>query len=157
MQVVTDENLPFVNDITSVVIDSAGNYSQHWLGEFPVLNDTERKRLRFGANAEFFLADGIQTFDNGVIKLDASRHRRAWATSSAGLVTNGPHVRNRPGVTSAASNTIFRVVLIPVPEPATGLLLGVAGLAAIGIVCFRANVTAVAARCWRMFVTLNCI
>ena len=51
MQVETDNGLPFVNDITSVVSDAYGNYRQHWIGDFPMLNDLEGKRLRFGANS----------------------------------------------------------------------------------------------------------
>ncbi|MEX2092521.1 MAG: hypothetical protein WD971_07575 [Pirellulales bacterium] len=134
-QVVTDLNMPFVNDVTSVAVDAAGNYSQHWLGRFPELDDFEGKRLRFGANAEFFPANGVETFDNGVLKLDSITAPTSIGYIYGGLVTNGPHVRNRPGVTSAASNTIFRVVLVPVPEPATGLLVGMAVFA--GTLCHR--------------------
>jgi hypothetical protein len=88
MQTETDENFPFINDITSVVVDSTGKYSQHWIGEFPVLNDTEQKRLRFGANAEFFL-EGIQD--------STMRHRPDELTQPTvlrhifgGLIANGP-------------------------------------------------------------------
>ena len=129
LQVVTDLNMPFVNDVTSIEIDTDGNYSQHWLGRFPELDDLDGKRLRFGANAEFFPADGIETFDNGVIKLDSITAPTNVGYIFGGLETNGPHVRGVPGVTSGASNRIFRVVLIPVPEPATVIL----GIGALGL------------------------
>jgi hypothetical protein len=123
MQTETDLGLPFVNDITSVVIDSDGNYTQHWLGEFPSINDLEGKRLRFGANAEFFLAEGIETFANGVIRLDELSGPTTLGYIYGGLIANGPHTRSGdPPATSSASNIIFTVVYAPVPEPASGVL-----------------------------------
>src|SRR6201999_3531856 len=64
--IITDNNLPFVNDISSVVIDSAGNYTQNYIGQFPTQYDLSNNLLRFGANAEFIQADGLTTYDNGV-------------------------------------------------------------------------------------------
>ena len=116
-EVETDDALPFVNDITSVVIDSAGEYSQHHLGYYPELLDTEDNRLRFGANAEFFVASGIETFDNGVIKLDEIEGETVLGHIFGGIVTNGPHTRQ--GADSSGSNRIFEVVMVTVPEPNT--------------------------------------
>ncbi|HEY3394246.1 MAG TPA: hypothetical protein VGK58_16150, partial [Lacipirellulaceae bacterium] len=128
----TDHDLPFINDITSVVIDAAGNYRQHWLGEFPAINDLEGKRLRFGANAEFFLAHGIETFANGVIKLDELSGPTTLGYIYGGIIANGPHTRSGdPPATSSASNIIFTVVYTPVPEPASAVLAVVA-LCALG-------------------------
>jgi hypothetical protein len=127
--VVTDNAMPFINDITSVVIDSAGDYSQHWIGEFPVINDQTGNRLRFGANAEFFVAEGIETYANGVLKLDALTQPTVIGYIFGGLTSNAPHTRDPntgvpiPGVISAASNRIFTVMYTPVPEPATWCLL----------------------------------
>jgi hypothetical protein len=126
----TDHEFPFVNDITAVVIDSEGDYRQHWMGQFPELSDTEGKRLRLGANAEFFLAPGIETYENGVIKFDALAGPTVLGYVFGGLMANGPHTRTGdPPATSAASNLIFQVTYTPVPEPATALLalLGIAG------------------------------
>jgi hypothetical protein len=127
-QVETDHDLPFVNDITSVVIDAAGEYRQHWIGEFPVIDDLEGHRLRFGSNAEFFLADGVETFQNGVIRLDQLTQPTTVGYLFGGIAANGPHTRSGdPPAVSAASNMIFAVVYYPVPEPGS-LLLAAAGL-----------------------------
>jgi hypothetical protein len=140
--VVTDDFLPFINDITSVVIDADGNYSQHWLGEYPELvhidDEDVVRRLRFGANAEFFLAEGIETYENGVIKLDALTEPTVLGYIFGGLQSNSPHTFDFstftpvPGAISSASNRIFQVVYTPVPEPGTGLLflLGVGAILA---------------------------
>jgi hypothetical protein len=122
-QVVTDQNMPFVNDVTSVVIDAAGNFSQHWLGRFPVLDDMGGKRLRYGANAEFFLAEGIETYENGVVKLDSLTGPASVGYIFGGLETNAPHIRGVPSARSAAANTFFRVVVVPIPEPATAMMV----------------------------------
>ena len=139
MQVETDNDLPFINDITSVVVDPAGDYSQHWIGEFPIINDLEGKRLRFGSNAEFFLAEGIETFENGVIKLDELNQPTTLGYVFGGIMANGPHTRSgNPPATSAASNIIFAVVYTHVPEP-SNLLLAAAALAALSTIRFRSG------------------
>ncbi len=139
MQVETDNDLPFVNDITSLVVDPAGNYSQHWIGEFPVINDLEGKRLRFGSSAEFFLAEGIETFENGVIKLDELTQPTTLGYIFGGIMANGPHTRSgNPPATSAASNIIFAVVYTHVPEP-SNLLLAAAALGALSPIRFRSG------------------
>jgi hypothetical protein len=130
--VITDNGMPFVNDLTSVVIDSNGSYSQHHLGYFPEILDAGGKRWRFGANAEFFVADGVETFDNGVIKLDQLTGETTLGYIFGGIMTNGPHTRGFPDVTSTASFRIFEVVLITVPEPPTWFLAVIAAGAPLG-------------------------
>jgi hypothetical protein len=133
MQTETDFGLPFVNDITSVVIDPAGNYTQHWLGEFPEVNDLDGKRLRFGANAEFFPADGIETYSNGVIKLDELIGPTTLGYIYGGIIANGPHTRSGdPPATTSASNIVFTVVYTPVPEPGSAVFAVVALFGLIG-------------------------
>lgn len=130
-QVASDDALPFINDVTSIVIDATGQYVQHRIGEFPVVNDLAGLRLRFGANAEFFLADGVETYANGVLKLDALRGPTTLGYIFGGLAANGPHTRATPPAASAASNLIFTVRYAPVPEPSAAWLALVAAAAAV--------------------------
>lgn len=120
--IVTDNQMPFVNDITSLVIDAAGNYSQQHLGYFPVLTDVAGNRLRFGADAEFLLSDLIATFDNGIIDLDQITGETVLGHIFGGLAANAPHTRQSVSTLSAASNLVFEIVLIPVPEPTSAVL-----------------------------------
>ncbi len=108
---VQDNNMPFTSQTTSVVVDSIGNYSQHLLGAFPELLDSEGNPLNFGANAEFFLAPGIATYDNGVIDLDLLHGETVVGHVFGGIVSNAPHVRGVEGAMSAASNRLFEVVI----------------------------------------------
>jgi hypothetical protein len=117
----TDINLPFVNDITAVVVDPDGNYSQHHLGMFPELFDGQGRRLRFGTNADFLAAEDISNpdyqYENGVIRLDELSGETTLGYIFGGIVANAAHTRQSPGELSAGSNYVFEVVLITVPEP----------------------------------------
>ncbi|HEY4233154.1 MAG TPA: hypothetical protein VGM76_06995 [Lacipirellulaceae bacterium] len=131
-QFLTDDNLPFVNDITDLSIDANDHYSENRIGEFPVVDDGAGNRLRFGANAEFFPADGIDAYANDVLKLDSLTGPTTIGYIFGGLESNAPNTRGVTGAASIASNTIFAVVITPVPEPATGALL-IAGVATAGV------------------------
>jgi hypothetical protein len=84
--------------------------------------------LRFGANAEFFLAPGVPTYDNGVIKLDELTTQTTLGYIFGGLFANAPNTQGVAGAVSGASNEIFTVVFTPVPEPAGCLLMLAGGL-----------------------------
>jgi hypothetical protein len=75
--------------------------------------DLSGNRLRFGTNAEFLLADGIPTFENGVIKLDALHGQTMLGHIFGGIVANAPHTQASPSTRSAASNQLFEVLLQP--------------------------------------------
>jgi hypothetical protein len=120
---VRDDGLPFTNQITQVNKDADGNYTQDLIGEFPVLLDQQGNRLRFGAGAEFFPADGIPTYDNGVIKLDALTGPTVLGYVYGGIFANAPHTQGVTGAVSGASNEIFEVIYTPVPEPAAAALV----------------------------------
>ncbi len=124
----TDNDMPFVNDVTSVAINASGEYSQHHMGYFPEILDEEGNAWRFGANAEFFLAEGIAAFENGVIDRDALVSTATLGYIFGGIMTNGPHTRGFPDVISTSSFRIFEVVYLAVPEPSTLVLLVVASV-----------------------------
>ena len=109
--IVRDDFLPFTNQSTSIVIDGRGNYTQHLLPvEFPEIFDNESgNRLRFGTNAEFMLADGIPTYENGVIRLDAIDEMRILGYIVGGIAADKPNNGN-----TAATGRIFEVLYTPV-------------------------------------------
>jgi hypothetical protein len=122
--VITDNQLPFVNDVTAIEIDADGNFSQHHLGWFPEMTDLDGNRIRFGANSEFLRADGITAFDNDVIDLDQFAGPTVLGHIFGGLAANAPHTRVSPSTLSSASNQVWEVVLIPIPEPSGLTLVG---------------------------------
>lgn len=125
-----DDNMPWTNSITAIVRDELGQYTQNFLGKFPERFDAQGNLLRFGANAEFLVADGLSLYKNGVINLDSITGSIVLGHIYGGLFANAPHVRGVPGAVSGASNAIWEVRLVPVPEPTAftllilGLLLG---------------------------------
>lgn len=127
---VQDNRMPFTSQMTAVVVDPNRNYEQHLLGAFPEILDGEDNLLRFGANAEFFLAEGVATFENGVINMDELADETTLGYVYGGIVSNAPHVRNVPEAISGASDRVFEVLFTRVPEPnslplATFALLGI--------------------------------
>jgi hypothetical protein len=118
----TDANLPFINDITDLTMDSSDHYAENRLGEFPVLNDGSGNRLRFGANAEFFPVPGLAAYSNGVLKLDSLTGPTTIGYIFGGLASNAPNTRGVAGAVSIASNAIFAVTISPVPEPSSIVL-----------------------------------
>jgi hypothetical protein len=64
----------------------------------------------------------IETYDNGVVKLDELSAPTTLGYIFGGLAANAPNTRGVPGAASAASNLIFKVVVTPVPEPTAFLL-----------------------------------
>ncbi|MGI9178478.1 MAG: hypothetical protein ACR2IT_11570, partial [Pirellulales bacterium] len=78
-----------------------------------ILALTNGAPLLLGAEAEFFLNDGIATHANGVIDLDALTGPTLIGWVYGGLAADAP---NR-GATFA-SNAVFPVMISPVPEPA---------------------------------------
>lgn len=136
-QIITDNELPFVNDITAVSIDPQGRFSQQHLGYFPALFDQSGNTWRFGANAEFFPAAAINAFENGVIKTDGLASGTVLGYLFGGIMANGPHTRGLPGVASTASSRVFEVVYSPVPEVSSFVMVGWCVWASLGLVKAR--------------------
>jgi hypothetical protein len=119
---VDDPLVPFINQITSIVRDSSGGITQYLMDEeFPELFNLDNgQRLHFGANAELILADGVPQLANGIIDLDALSQPTVVGYIAGGLVSDQGNFGN-----TAASNLIFQVTIVPIPEPAGFVLLGV--------------------------------
>ncbi len=110
---ITDNGLPNTSQISAVRIDASGEYSQHFLGAFPEVLDLSGNLVRFGSNAEFFPAHGVQMFGNGVIKQDTLQPGDLLGWIYGGIEANAPHVRQNPEALSAASNLIWEVIYRP--------------------------------------------
>jgi hypothetical protein len=121
-QILSDIQLPYTNDCTDVVTDPTGKMTQYLLSTtFPnIAAPTNGNPLLLGAETEFFLKDGIATYSNGVIDLDAITGPTLIGYLFGGIAADAPD-----GGNTTASNEMFPVVITPVavPEPLSILLL----------------------------------
>lgn len=126
-QIENDFNLPFINDCTDIVIDANGNMTQHLLPDLlpEILSPTTGEPYLLGTETRFFLADGIATYSNGVIDLDALTGPTLVGYLYGGIAAVQPN--NGP---TYGSNALMPVWITPnIPEPATALVGGVVMLA----------------------------
>lgn len=110
----TDEEIPFINQITTVQYDQKAQFSQYLMdATYPVILSTASNPgnvLLFGAGATFIPLNILSTYDNGVIKYDHLHKGR----SLMGYIVGGIQstVPNTSSISdSAASPYIFKVYL----------------------------------------------
>lgn len=111
----TDSQIPFINQVTTVKIDKNGRFAQYLMdGEYPFIASTGSNpgnQLLFGAEAQFFLNDGIPTFSNQVIQLDAISCPTVVGYIVGGIMSTLP---NTSSITdSTASPYVFTVTITP--------------------------------------------
>lgn len=141
---VADKELPNTSQITSVIRTADGLYEQHLMGAFPertimLDGENEARDIHYGSNAEFFLADGMPTYDNGVLNLDALPFgETVVGYIYGGIATYDNHVFRDARRLSDASGDIFLVTINRVPEPSTAILV-VGVVATMGVWLRRKN------------------
>ena len=112
----TDEEIPFINQLTTIKIDKHGHYTQYIMwNEYPVIRSTQSnpgKRLLFGAGAQFFEAPGIPMYNNTVVKMDKLGHKPKLLGYIVGGIQSTLHNTNTMS-DSAASPYIFKVTYVP--------------------------------------------
>lgn len=110
----TDDELPFINQITTVKMDKNGHFSQYLMdSEYPVILSTDANPgnpLLFGAGA-YFVANNILQYPNGVISLDTIRKPTVIGYIVGGIQSTLPNTNTESD--STASAYVFKVTLIP--------------------------------------------
>lgn len=115
----TDDELPFINQITAIRLDRNGHFKQFKLkGSFPKILSTATNpgnRLRFGAASQFILANNLPIFSNEVIKFDKlEKCQQLIGYIVGGIQSTLPNTTSPSD--SAASPYIFEVFLKPKRE-----------------------------------------
>jgi hypothetical protein len=112
--IVEDDEIPFINGITSIVRTAAGAYTQYYLGEYPTIPNPSNGNapFLFGATAAFITAPGIATYPNGMLQLDALTQ-----PTVIGYVFGGIIAQQANFGASGASNFIFDVTYSPATAP----------------------------------------
>jgi len=125
---VTDENLPFIDQSTAIVLTPDGNYTQYLLNSasFPDIGGPDGPLL-FGAGAQFVPASGLPMID-GLIDMDSLN-----GTILLGYVYGGIEADQGDNGNSTASSGIFDVYYTAVPEPAYATWLFLASAAFVAL------------------------
>ena len=112
----TDEEDPFINQVTTIKIDRHNCYTQYLMeGEYPYLISTGSNpgnQLLFGAEAQFFPAADVPLFRNGVIDLDKLPSTPIVIGYIAGGIMSTLSNTNTMS-DSTASPYVFTVKLVP--------------------------------------------
>lgn len=111
-----DSEIPFINQVTTIKIDQHDRCTQHLMnGEYPFIASTGSNpgnQLLFGAEAQFFPAENVPLFANGVIRLDSLPSEPIIIGHIVGGIMS-----TVPNTTAASDSTaspyVFTVRLIP--------------------------------------------
>lgn len=110
----TDDEIPFINQVTTIKINKKKRFTQHLMNnEYPYIVSTGTNpgnQLLFGAEAQFFPKD-VETFSNGVIRLDKIKSPTVIGYIAGGIMSTLPNTITRFDTT--ASPYVFTVRLIP--------------------------------------------
>ncbi len=111
------DNLPFVNDVTTVRIDSHGNYKQYLMSaKYPTIIATFGTSpggpIWFGSSAAFFPVENLPLYSNDVIALDKLGSSPILLGHIVGGIASSVTDTNDPS-DSQASTYIFTVTLEP--------------------------------------------
>jgi len=113
--VVTDDEIPFTNQVSVVRRSRKGTYTQYVLQEqYPVLISRQSNpgnQLLFGAGATFITAPNMPAFSNGVLDLSKINQSRVIGYIVGGIQSTLPNTNTISD--SAASPYIFKVTLMP--------------------------------------------
>jgi hypothetical protein len=117
MEFVTDPEIPFINQTTTVRIDKHGRFTQHLMrnGSFPeILSDTVNpgNPLLFGSECEVFFMHCLPRYKNDVVKLDKIKKPTLVGYIVGGIASTMMNTETQAD--SFTSKRIFKVILEPV-------------------------------------------
>lgn len=112
---VTDAELPFTNQVTTIKINKHGQYNQYLMeGEYPVIISTGSNpgnQFLFGAGAKFIPALHVDAYFNRIVKLDKIKRPMVVGYIVGGIMSTLLNTQSPSD--SAASPYIFTVTVTP--------------------------------------------
>jgi hypothetical protein len=111
----TDSEVPFINQVTTISMDQKGNFSQYIMNnEYPVILSTTvnpGNPLLFGAGAYFIRKQDVAEYSNQVLSLDHLRTPTVIGYIVGGIASTLPNTNTQSD--SFASRYVFKVTLVP--------------------------------------------
>lgn len=111
-QFVPDSNVPFTSQVTDLVRDRQGRYSQFLLSaSFPTVSGPDVASYLFGAEAHVFLKTQTPTKGQDLVDLAALR-AKSGTSNVVGWIYGGIAAEQPNFGQTVASNEVFRIVLV---------------------------------------------
>lgn len=112
----TDDEIPFINQTTTIKVDRCGHYSQHLMrnGSFPKILSrfvNPGNPLLFGSECEVFLFHDVPKYRSGILKLDAIKKPTVIGYIIGGIASTLPNTNTYAD--SFSSPLIFKVIVEP--------------------------------------------
>lgn len=111
----TDSEFPFINQVTTIKIDKACEFSQYIMdAEYPVIlsqGTNPGNRLIFGAGAYYFNSNNVKELVNQIIDIDQIKTPTVIGYVVGGIMSTVPNTSTIND--STASPYIFKVILNP--------------------------------------------
>jgi hypothetical protein len=104
-QLTSDTELPFVDDVTTLVQNANGSQEYAMPSQLPGF---------YGAEARFFANPQLAAYSNGVIQLDSLTQSATLGYMYGGIFSTAANTTDQTTQTKA-SNALFKVVLVPAP------------------------------------------
>lgn len=116
LRFMTDPEIPFINQTTTIRIDASGNYTQHLMryGGFPCIRSKKINRgntLLFGSEAEVILNHKTPMYENEVLKLDEIKKPTTIGYVLGGIASTLPNTETQAD--SFPSRYLFKVIVEP--------------------------------------------
>ena len=111
---VDDQEIPFINQVTTIKMDTNGNFTQYLMGgEYPVILSTTSNPgnpLLFGS-AAYFIPNSVQRYPDNIINLDSITKPTVIGYIVGGIAST--LANTNVDADSFASPYVFTVTLIP--------------------------------------------
>jgi len=110
-QLTEDTELPWVDDVTSLVRTRNGSFQEYIMPPIPAV--TPGSTGNYGANAAFFINQALPATSKGVIQLNRMRGPTVVGYMFAGIYSTVSNTSSNTFRATGASNQVFQITMTP--------------------------------------------
>ncbi|MFM7290237.1 MAG: hypothetical protein ACKO6B_03275 [Planctomycetia bacterium] len=110
-QLTEDTELPWVDDVTSLVRSRNGSFQEYIMPPIPAV--TPGSTGNYGANAAFFINQALPATSKGVIQLNRLRGPTVVGYMFAGIYSTVSNTTSNTFRATGASNQVFQITMTP--------------------------------------------
>jgi hypothetical protein len=110
-QLTKDTELPWIDDVTSLVQTSDGSFQEYIMSALPAV--TPGSTGNYGANAAFFRNRAVPSYCNGVVALHRLRGPTVVGYMFGGIYSTVSNTSGNTFRATGASNQVFQITMTP--------------------------------------------